>query len=333
MKLPNLIVFDMDGVLIDVSGSYREATRQTARLFFDGAVGFGKLPDPLFSLQDLAELKQTGGLNNDWDLTALTLHLLFVLVEKPAGRLLTDDSPCPEEIIRFCDVSGLAAFLNTSSRPLLELLDRYGRRNDPFVTSCYQGDVGTGNRIKRIFQEIYLGRSLFTAHYGREPHDYRAEGLIHRESLLIDPTLLADLSRNHILAIATGRPQAEADIPLDRFDLRKHFQLVVTLDDCTREEERIFLERGERISLTKPDPYMLDLIPRLIGKRYGECYYLGDMPDDMQAARSSKTGYRGVGLLLSSADRENLRKSLLQAGAERIIDDYAALTKMGWLGR
>ena len=49
------------------------------------------------------------------------------------------------------------------------------------------------------------------------------------------------------------------------------------------------------------------------------------MPDDMQAARSSKTGYRGVGVVLSSADPENLRKELLQAGAEQIIDDYAAL--------
>jgi phosphoglycolate phosphatase-like HAD superfamily hydrolase len=207
----------------------------------------------------------------------------------------------------------------------MDLLDRYGRRHDPFVTSCYQGDVDTGNRIKRIFQEIYLGRSLFTALYGREPGCYRGEGLIHRESLLMDPTLLADLSRDHILAIATGRPRSEADFTLDLFDLRKYFQLVITLDDCTREEERIFTERGERISLRKPDPYMLDRIPCLIGKGFSECYYLGDMPDDMQAARSSKTGYRGVGVVLSSADPENLREALLQAGAKQIIDDYTVL--------
>jgi HAD superfamily hydrolase (TIGR01548 family) len=325
MTLLKLIVFDMDGVLIDVSGSYRETSRKTARLFFDGARGFGKLPDPLFPLADLAELKQTGGLNNDWDLTALTLHLLFALVKTPAGQLSVDHSPGPEETIHRCDVSDLADFLNASPRPLMDLLDRHGRRHDPFVTSCYQGDVDTGNRIKRIFQEIYLGRSLFTALYSQEPRCYRGEGLIHRESLLMDPTLLADLSRDHTLAIATGRPRAEADFPLDRFDLRKYFQLVITLDDCTREEERIFTERGEQISLKKPDPYMLDRIPCLIGKEFSECYYLGDMPDDMQAARSSKTGYRGVGVVLSAANRENLRKALLQAGAEQIIDDFTAL--------
>jgi phosphoglycolate phosphatase-like HAD superfamily hydrolase len=332
MTLPKLIVFDMDGVLIDVSGSYRETARKTARLFFDGARGFGKLPDPLFPLADLAELKHTGGLNNDWDLTALTLHLLFALVKTPAGPLSANHSPGFEETIRRCDVSDLADFLNASPRPLMDLLDRYGRRHNPFVTSCYQGDIDTGNRIKRIFQEIYLGRSLFTVLYGDTlpqgvpvPRGYRGEGLIHRETLLMDRTILADLSRDHILAIATGRPRAEADFPLDRFDLRKYFQLVITLDDCTREEERIFAERGERISLKKPDPYMLDRIPCLIGKGFSECYYLGDMPDDMQAARSAKTGYRGVGVVLSSADPENLRKALLQAGAEQIINDYAAL--------
>jgi HAD superfamily hydrolase (TIGR01548 family) len=326
---PKLIVFDMDGVLIDVSRSYRETVRKTARLFFAGAKGFEKMPDPLFPLTDLAELKQTGGLNNDWDLTAMTLQLLFAKVKTPTDPLSANDSPDTEETIRRCEVSELADYLNASPRPLMDLLERYGRRDDPFVASYYQGDVNTGNRIKQIFQEIYLGSSLFTTLYGDTlpqgvpvPRFYQGEGLIHRESLLIDPALLADLSRNHILAIATGRPRAEADFPLDRFDLRKYFQLVITLDDCAREEERIFTERGERISLKKPDPYMLDRIPCLIGKGFGESYYLGDMPDDMQAARSSKTGYRGVGVVVSSADPENLRRELLKAGADKIIDDY-----------
>ena len=95
MALPKLIVFDMDGVLIDVSGSYRETARKTARLFFDGARGFGKLPDPLFPLTDLAELKQTGGLNNDWDLTAQAIHLLFALVKAPTDPLSPNDPPGP----------------------------------------------------------------------------------------------------------------------------------------------------------------------------------------------------------------------------------------------
>jgi phosphoglycolate phosphatase-like HAD superfamily hydrolase len=325
MKLPKLIVFDMDGVLIDVSGSYRETIRKTARFFFAGAKGFENLPDPLFPLTDLASLKQTGGLNNDWDLAALTLHLLFAPVKAGAASSSAGNSSEYEEGIRRCDVSDLSRFLSASTRPLTDLLERHGRRNESFVAQCYRGDVGSGNVIKQIFQEIYLGPSLFWKHYGQAPRFWTAEGLIHRETLLIDPALLAELARDHILAIATGRPQAEADFPLDRFDLRKYFQAVITLDDSTQEEERILAERGERISLRKPAPYMLDRVPVLIGRPFTGCYYLGDMPDDMQAAVASKSGYRGVGVLISSAEPEILRRDLLQAGATHIINDYTAL--------
>ena len=325
MKKPKLIVFDMDGVLIDVSGSYREAVRKTVRLFFSGSKGAEKLPDPLFSLTELAKLKQTGGLNNDWDLTALTLHLLFALVRKPAGPLCDAEPSDAGEVIRRSDVSELAEFLRKGPCPLMTLLGLHGRRNDPFVAQCQQGDVCTGNRIKRIFQEIYLGRSLFPVHYREEPMFFHEEGLIHREKSLLDAALLQVLARDQILAIATGRPGSEAEFPLDRFGLRQYFDAVITLDDSTREEEKIFLERGERVSLKKPNPYMLDQIPKMIERSFGECYYLGDMPDDMQAARASQNGYRGVGVILGATEPENLRRELLQAGADFVVTNPGEL--------
>lgn len=325
MKKPKLIVFDMDGVLIDVSGSYREAVRKTVRLFFSGSKGAEKLPDPLFSLTELAKLKQTGGLNNDWDLTALTLHLLFALVRKPAGPLCDAEPSDAGEVIRRSDVSELAEFLRKDPCPLMTLLGLHGRRNDPFVAQCQQGDVCTGNRIKRIFQEIYLGRSLFPVHYREEPMFFHEEGLIHREKSLLDAALLQVLARDQILAIATGRPGSEAEFPLDRFGLRQYFDAVITLDDSTREEEKIFLERGERVSLKKPNPYMLDQIPKMIERSFDECYYLGDMPDDMQAARASQNGYRGVGVILGATEPENLRRELLQAGADFVVTNPGEL--------
>lgn len=328
MKLPKLIVFDMDGVIIDVSRSYRETVRQTARLFLQGAKGFEKLPNPLFSLADLARLKQTGGLNNDWDLTSQILSLLFTLVKAPIDPAALGTCLCREEAIKGCDVSELADFLKTSSAPLMDLFIRYGRRKDPFIAEWFKGEVGAGNIIKQIFQEIYLGTVLFPAIYGFKSRFWKREGLINQESLLIDRAILKRLAERHILAIATGRPRVEADYPLDHFTIRKYFQMVITLDDCSLEEERIFKERGERISLSKPNPFMLDLIPRLSGKDFLECYYLGDTPDDMLAARSSQTGYQGVGVVLSSPDQANLRKELLKAGADHIIDDYSNLPKI-----
>jgi len=117
-------------------------------------------------LPDLAKLKQTGGLNNDWDLTAQVIHLLFGLLKTPGTRHHPSCSYDAERIQCY-DTKNLADFLNTSASPLMDLWNRYGSSGkDDFVAECYRGDVNTGNIIKRMFQEIYLGPSLFSAIYG-----------------------------------------------------------------------------------------------------------------------------------------------------------------------
>lgn len=53
------VLFDLDGTLIDESRSYREAIRMTAEFCLGQAV----------SREEVAEIKRTPGLNNDWDAT------------------------------------------------------------------------------------------------------------------------------------------------------------------------------------------------------------------------------------------------------------------------
>lgn len=55
-KAPDVIVFDMDGVLVEVSDSYREAIRETVRSFG------GEMP----SHDEIQDYKNAGGWNNDW---------------------------------------------------------------------------------------------------------------------------------------------------------------------------------------------------------------------------------------------------------------------------
>jgi HAD superfamily hydrolase (TIGR01548 family) len=55
---PAALLFDLDGVLADVSGSYREAIRRTAS-------SFGVELEPA----DIARAKSAGDANNDWELT------------------------------------------------------------------------------------------------------------------------------------------------------------------------------------------------------------------------------------------------------------------------
>lgn len=63
LKVKPTIAFDMDGVVVDASKSYRVAVQQTYKHFTGKEV----------TMADISAAKKLGGLNNDWDLTQ---HLL-----------------------------------------------------------------------------------------------------------------------------------------------------------------------------------------------------------------------------------------------------------------
>lgn len=60
LKIKSTVVFDMDGVLVDASKSYRVAVQKTFKYFTKG-----KEVTP----EEITQTKKLGGLNNDWDLT------------------------------------------------------------------------------------------------------------------------------------------------------------------------------------------------------------------------------------------------------------------------
>ena len=157
---------------------------------------------------------------------------------------------------------------------------------------------------------------------------YHGDGYILREKVLIDQSILKKLSQEHILAIATGRPQAEAYYPLQHFKLKGYFRVIYSLDDCIREEQKILKESGQEVSLSKPHPYMLDAIAKSVSEKIEGYYYIGDMPDDMQAAANSRTGFKGIGMLLSAPEKEILRNNLSRAGADYIVENFNDLKKL-----
>lgn len=63
LKIKPTVVFDMDGVLIDASKSYRVAIQRT----------FNQLTGKEVTAEEISETKKLGGLNNDWDLTEFLL--------------------------------------------------------------------------------------------------------------------------------------------------------------------------------------------------------------------------------------------------------------------
>ena len=85
-----MIVFDMDGVLVDVSESYRETIVQTVLHFTGQRV----------ARERIQEYKNQGGWNNDWDLSQKMCADLGQAVEYPAivgefNRLFLGDAERP----------------------------------------------------------------------------------------------------------------------------------------------------------------------------------------------------------------------------------------------
>ena len=73
-KAPEVIVFDMDGVLVEVTDSYREAIRETVRHFTGELVSHDVIQD----------FKNAGGWNNDWLLSQRLISDLGKNVEYAA---------------------------------------------------------------------------------------------------------------------------------------------------------------------------------------------------------------------------------------------------------
>ncbi len=66
------IIFDMDGVLIDASNSFRVAAADTYK-HYSGL----ELP-----LEEVSKLKKSGGHNNDWDMVEFLLGKINIIVNK-----------------------------------------------------------------------------------------------------------------------------------------------------------------------------------------------------------------------------------------------------------
>ena len=344
----DVLLFDMDGVLIDVTKSYRETIRRTVRVYLKQCLGFPGAQLRWVAPDDISLFKSAGGFNNDWELTSgLLLYLLsfsnlppssrrlrFNKVEEAVrylrkassrGTLLNVLLPKKEKLLSFIETvkssgGGLAGVQRTLRKISATSWDGWIYRT---------GDLDQENLVQRIFQEIYLG-DQFERHYHLQPLFYQGPGFHLRERCLISPKILKSLHSQLRLSIASGRPRFEAELALNRFQLSPYFDSVVTLDECEAEEARLWLSARKHVNLSKPHPYSLLRAVRDLGFNRPRCAYVGDTGDDMRAAQtaSQELPMRAIGFLSNSMKREADREALLKAGADLVIERPGQLLKL-----
>jgi HAD superfamily hydrolase (TIGR01548 family) len=337
----DILIFDMDGVLIDVSRSYRETIQRTVQIYLKTCLGFKHREAKAVTKEDISLFKSAGGFNNDWDVTSgLLLFLLSVsgLSPLPKRKKVLSIG----EVISHLNAQSAQFNRNipqvTRGKNLPRFIEKVSLAGGGLTGVCKvlktswkgwvygDGDLNQQNVVKRIFQEVYLGKK-FTSYYHLSPLFYRNRGLYLQERLIIPKGILSSLRKRFRLGIASGRPRFEAELALKRFRLSRYFESMVTLDECQEEETRIFHTTGRRVKYTKPHPYSLLRVVQEIAIPNPRCGYVGDVVDDMLAARAARKGLDilAIGFHYGGKRDKTMKDSLLKAGADLVVKTPRAL--------
>jgi HAD superfamily hydrolase (TIGR01548 family) len=281
------VVLDVDGVVVDVADSYRRAIVESVEAVYGEAL-------PRESVQPF---KDAGGFNNDWTLTyALALYVLACEegYERSIGAFT--DAIAAEG-------GGLDAAEAVVERALESAaLERVRERWDP-------------ERLRDVFQALYLGADLYREFEGGEPPLERS-GFINDEPVILEPETRRSLTEYYDVGVLTGRPASEASIALERVGLDVPEGHRFTMDDW---------EGG------KPDPdALLTLAERFDAAAVA---FVGDTLDDVRTAHNAAAAdpsreYYGIGVLSGGLTGRSGRERYESLGADAVVESVNELPEL-----
>lgn len=272
------VVLDIDGVLVDVADSYRRAIVESVDRVY------GKTIDN----EGIQQFKDAGGFNNDWELTYAAA--LFVLARREGLKMSLDE---------FTDeIEARGGGLEAARAVVADL---------PSISQARVRDKWDTDRLREVFQALYLGSDLYRDLEGGDP-PLDASGYIHDEPVIVTEETIADLTDRFDVGVVTGRPAAEADIALDR----------VGLD--VPDEHRFTMDNWEH---GKPHPHALTTLAERFDADV--VTFTGDTLDDIETAVNAAEAdpdrdYYGIGVLTGGLTGETGRAKYEAAGAAAVLD-------------
>ncbi|MHA1409060.1 MAG: hypothetical protein ACTSQY_01845 [Candidatus Odinarchaeia archaeon] len=288
----NSLVFDCDGVLLKTDTSYDTAIQETVDLFFSKI--FNQKLKNLVTPENILLIRNTGGFNNDWELTyAFVLYYFYQISEfisKKQSIILPKTTSVEQSLEYLPKILDLIGLKNLSIEKILKpknhnieeyvsYLDKSGLRTSRKVLYLWTENLSqiqflqrieefmkftndlNVDIITRIFQELYLG-PLITKFYGLNQLLNVKKGYIENETLngkLKDYKNLLKMGINKF-GIASSRPRKEAEYVLRKFKIIPNLvntDALVFLEDIKEEEKNINQKISEKVSLEKPNPFSI----------------------------------------------------------------------------
>ncbi len=302
IKSLDAIIFDCDGVLIDVTNSYDLAIKKTVDFMLKE---MAQIDNPnIVTTQMIEGFKSSGGFNDEVDTTySLVLSIVAAKkLNKPIVEFISD-------VIKNSDQSGIRSvekYLDTIKVDLSEIRKKL----------AYPGPHDS-NILYSTFDEIFYGTKLYYELYKRKPRFFDGKGLIGGDLVLVKKELIDALRKkfDKKIAIISGRGVVSAKYSLkelfDEFDLKNSR----FLEDETRD-------------LAKPNPQ--PLVSSIRGLRSHCCMFVGDsMEDYIMAKKSEELGNKTVfcGIYGTSKDSEARRKLFEEKNADMILETIDLIPK------
>ncbi len=267
-------VFDVDGVLIDTTRSYRLAVIATTEYIVGERLGLWQrhtASAPLVTMHDVRAFKLAGGFNNDWDLafglTSLCTARLREWRSQPEAAL---------SLTEWADRAHEAMQRNQGGIGWIRTITPASAQPDYALTQT-------------IHDEFYWGAALLRELVGRAPrYVLDAPGLVRNEEVLMPATLLETLAAQGIrrYALITGRVGAEVVWAVRM--LQQHLPSTsAQFPSAWGPSSFEHIVPGERIA--KPDPAALALVTAHVQPRAG--LYVGDTADDLGLVLNYRSAY------------------------------------------
>jgi len=295
------IIFDCDGVLIDITKSYDFTINKTVKYVLET---FSKITDSIeIDSKIIDGFKSSGGFNDEVDLTYASILSLVA-----AKKLQKNQHEFILDVISNADASGILSV----EKYLEKLTDISDIKNKLSYPGTHHN-----NPLYKIFDQIFYGPELYFNLF-KQKSNFSESGLIENDIVLVNNFLIEKLQKKFSSKISIVSGRGKESIRYSLKQLLNKFDL----------KNSVFLEDEPR-EMAKPNPK--SLVRSINGMNCSHCIYIGDsMEDFIMTKKTTEQGYKTIfcGIIGTSKNPQDKLELFQRNGALLVLDSIDLLPKV-----